>query len=68
MRIVPNYTGNLEVKMTNPNVRQQLLAVVKIEEEAGCEAFESRPSAGRLRQLQSLAQSRIEAMQPLPRK
>ncbi|XP_035740255.1 uncharacterized protein LOC118449594 [Vespa mandarinia] len=33
-RTLPDYSGKIKIKMTNPNARQQCLALVKIEEEA----------------------------------
>ncbi|XP_046837586.1 uncharacterized protein LOC124432619 [Vespa crabro] len=33
-RTLPDYTGKLDVKLTNPNARQQRLALVRLEEEA----------------------------------
>ncbi|XP_035736367.1 uncharacterized protein LOC118447926 [Vespa mandarinia] len=33
-RTLPGYAGKIEIKITNPNARQQRLALIKIEEEA----------------------------------
>ncbi|XP_046834336.1 uncharacterized protein LOC124431021 [Vespa crabro] len=40
-RTLSDYAGKLEVKMTNPNARQQRLALVKIEEEVAAKHFKA---------------------------